>query len=676
MNMKYFILSAAAFFLSATAMAGDIYYVKADGNDGDGKSWENAKSTLAAAHTAATSGDIIFVAQGTYMLTAALTMTEGVNVYGGFAGNETSLAQRPTLVYGKTASGNASVLEANASSRVLTQSGEFSTETIWDGFVIKNGQSAGDGGGVYLSSNGVLNNVTLTNNVATGNGGGIYANYYSKVTNCLIINNKSTQEGGGLAAGRANSRTTVINCLIVNNTANNGGGISCQFADIINCTIANNHATGNGGGIYAYSNAPTVTNCIVWNNTRTASGTKEGAQINGSDGNTHLNSSYFATLGAYGGQGSNRMTLAATNTGEGTANYPAFANPATIIGYVTEEDQIAAIFAADWRLTVNSACKDAGTPDASTLNLPETDLIRNTRIINGRIDMGAFETPLNDFVINPGDSKSYSDYVNASGYYGDIIIQSTETATGQLTGIPDGDIEVNGIIKLLKTFTPEQWYPMGFPFEPAHVTGDFSETTNSHIPPDYDLAVYDGENRGDFWVKQYNSDFVYSPQIAEKTGYIFRFPDAFADVEVSFISEPKCILENATLEAAIASENLNNGYNLLTNTSLSDWQTTENACYLYNPTSNCFEMAEAGTSIKPFESFIVAKPGTMSLVRSIAVDSGITSITPAAKDDDPVIAAHYYNLQGEKVQRPAEKGIYIVKEIHASQKVTAKKVIY
>jgi hypothetical protein len=50
-----------------------------------------------------------------------------------------------------------------------------------------------------------------------------------------------------------------------------------------------------------------------------------------------------------------------------------------------------------------------------------------------------------------------------------------------------------------------------------------------------------------------------------------------------------------------------------------------------------------------------------------------TGLTPAL-DNDPVVATQYYNLQGAKVSQPQSNGLYIVKQIHASDKVSVKKI--
>jgi uncharacterized repeat protein (TIGR02543 family) len=54
-------------------------------------------------------------------------------------------------------------------------------------------------------------------------------------------------------------------------------------------------------------------------------------------------------------------------------------------------------------------------------------------------------------------------------------------------------------------------------------------------------------------------------------------------------------------------------------------------------------------------------------------ETGLNSILAA----DAVVSAEYYTLQGQKIAQPATKsGVYIVKKIHASNKVSVEKVIY
>jgi hypothetical protein len=436
MKTKQLLLCMVALLFSVTEMMATIYYVKTDGNDANtGLSWTVAKATVVAALDVAGTNDQIFVAQGRYLLTEEIYMRNRINVYGGFAGTETSLEQRPHLTFGETATGQATILDAQGSDnelrRALYQSGPFSVETIWDGFVIENGYATdpnmnAGGGGVYLDAKGRLNNSTIryckslmggaiycrqdaivsncliTDNHSLGKAGGVACSDGSMAINCYIINNVSDVEAGGAYAGRdavsaPGKGSALVNCLIANNTAVLGGGIYCSIAGIINCTIVNNHATDNGGGVGAYQNYPTLTNCVIWGNTK---GTAGAAQLNGTgDGNTKavINS---AIQGGYGGNGASNITnLDAANTGG--ANSPEFILPATIVGRSIQPANVANIFGADWRLNAASAAKNKGTENVAIategtivlpdIALPELDLNGHARINESGIDLGAYE---------------------------------------------------------------------------------------------------------------------------------------------------------------------------------------------------------------------------------------------------------------------------------------------
>lgn len=80
-----------------------VYYVKTDGT-GNGDSWQEAAGDLDEMMEKASSGDEIWIAKGVYKPTRlikaskknsrAFVLKDGVSLYGGFAGNESSIAQR------------------------------------------------------------------------------------------------------------------------------------------------------------------------------------------------------------------------------------------------------------------------------------------------------------------------------------------------------------------------------------------------------------------------------------------------------------------------------------------------------------------------------------------------------------------------------------------------------
>ena len=108
---RSFLLTTTLVYLALSLNASTIF-VKL-GSTGSGTSWKDATGDLNAALFIAQAGDEIWVGQGTYYPTnnpkdrkAAFNIPPGIRVYGGFAGNETSLEQRDFRVTKTILSGN------------------------------------------------------------------------------------------------------------------------------------------------------------------------------------------------------------------------------------------------------------------------------------------------------------------------------------------------------------------------------------------------------------------------------------------------------------------------------------------------------------------------------------------------------------------------------------------
>ena len=153
-------LALMAFGTVGQVSAASIIYVKASASGlNNGTSWANAYKNLQSALGAAVSGKQIWVAAGTYVPTTttnrALTFTlkNGVAVYGGFAGTETSLSQRNFTLHVTILSGDIGTLGVAADNTYEVVSGGGTNATaILDGFSIVYAQAdcgcfPGDAGG-------------------------------------------------------------------------------------------------------------------------------------------------------------------------------------------------------------------------------------------------------------------------------------------------------------------------------------------------------------------------------------------------------------------------------------------------------------------------------------------------------------------------------------------------
>jgi predicted outer membrane repeat protein len=207
---------AGVIFLVSTAEA-RVYYVM-KGAAGTGDSWDNALGSITAGLVAAAMWDDIWVKSATY--TEAITLKSGVGLYGGFAGTETSRAQRDWAA-------NVTAIDATGKQMRAVTANVVNAATV-DGFVITGGWSP-DGGGVYCQqSSPTLANCTITGNTAAPwDGGGIYCISSSpRITNCRIAGNIAQRHGGGVYCKSCSLQVT--NCTIMGNTAKMGGGMACS----------------------------------------------------------------------------------------------------------------------------------------------------------------------------------------------------------------------------------------------------------------------------------------------------------------------------------------------------------------------------------------------------------------------------------------------------------------
>ena len=392
-----------------------------------GDSWANAMSSIQDAMALAqTRFGIVWVAAGIYYGETdstsenAFTMVEGVDVYGGFAGNEPvdyDLSLRNFDV-------NATILDGQDTRRVLYQSANFSVETIWDGFTIQNGFVDGDGSGAYLQGNAMLRNSIVQNNRTSYSyykrGGGVYANGASqsskvKIIHCIVRNNYSSYPGGGAYLRNAIIEQSVImynrslgsggglyaynnvlinNCLVANNTSDdyygsNGGGVFAYSDNIsiLNTTIVRNLSTSSGAGIYSSSNSTTLTNSIVWGNMK-------NEMLNNVGGS--LSCSYSAIEGYCNGD--NVIVLS-------EANPPLFVNPSSIAGISDTTNNV------DWHLQEGSLCINRGDNNAVMSGLDLDDMLR---IRQDTVDLGCYES---NCFSTPYSEIEYSNvvYVTPSG---------------------------------------------------------------------------------------------------------------------------------------------------------------------------------------------------------------------------------------------------------------------
>ena len=128
---------ASIFFLITITVSATNYHVKPTGLDSNnGSNWNLARQSLQNMMNNAVAGDTIFVAAGVYY--GGFMMREGITVMGGYTANTTKPRER-ILPADATNNSQISILDGGNTQRTLTQLVNFETQTVWDGFVIRNG---------------------------------------------------------------------------------------------------------------------------------------------------------------------------------------------------------------------------------------------------------------------------------------------------------------------------------------------------------------------------------------------------------------------------------------------------------------------------------------------------------------------------------------------------------
>ncbi|MBP0022086.1 MAG: DUF4347 domain-containing protein, partial [Cyanobacteria bacterium SBLK] len=238
---------------------------------------------------------------------------------------------------------------------------------------VSGNSSSSYGGGISNNTGDItLSDSTVSGNSAGDRGGGISGlSGNTNLTNSTVSGNSSSDRGGGI-----NSNTgdiVLVNSTVSGNFANDsGGGIRTQSgATIRNSTIAfnvadaDNNGTGNGGGIYrnGTNNTFTIENSIIAQNSDPGG---EGPDLGGTF-DTIQNSLIQDITGATITLDTNNITgvdpqlLALTNNGGTTQTHA---------------------------LDANSPAIDAGD---NSLVTTSTDQRGETRIVDGIVDMGAYE---------------------------------------------------------------------------------------------------------------------------------------------------------------------------------------------------------------------------------------------------------------------------------------------
>ena len=279
----------------------DVLHVRAGaGSAGDGSSWAKAFPELVPALAAAQDGDQIWVAQGAYTPAAGgldqdatFLLPDGVAVYGGFLGNELTLAQRDPASHLVVLSGDLLGDDAlgedhwvDNSHSLLLASGT-SAGTLLDGFVIRGGhgdpfgslQPGGlrvQGGSITVRACAFVQNSGPTGALSCGQAGS------TVVDACMFVDNRGGFGPGAIKANHDHVLDLRNSAFLGNTGYDFGGALQLMSATttIYGCLFSGNRtslATGGGGAIHALHGSVKVVNSTFTGNVSLANGSSGGA---------------------------------------------------------------------------------------------------------------------------------------------------------------------------------------------------------------------------------------------------------------------------------------------------------------------------------------------------------------------------------------------------------------
>ncbi len=509
---------AVLLFIATVGLANaqTIIYVS-DGGSGDGSSWATTTGSIQDAIESASAGSEIWIHAGTYYVPGdtLFVLKEGVSLYGGFAGTETSPIQRTDFRMGGA---NETILSGDidkngindAANATRVMYGEdITSATTLDGLTIRDGyadDSGSDGGGLRLNGGDMnISNCTFAYNYCDDNGAGLYL--YGAATpdvNSCFFTANFADDKGGAAYTATGCNAVFTNCVFENNSADTDAGAFRTYKSsptLINCTFTRNTLTDGDGSAFDANNAlssPTLINCVFWDNLE-AGVLNEDLTLTTDATATLTNCAFQGTYTATGTTATGIVDISSTD--------PLFVNTAGTAG----KDGYDA--AADWDIQGTSVLIDAGIAEGA----PVLDINYGLRDANP--DIGAYEYGaaawdyiIDAVVIGDGSVSPEKGYVAAGNDLPFILAPASgyeiTTATYNSTDIM-GSLVDNGNDTFTYTAT-------------AVAANGIVEVTFVLVAPEYTVTATAGANgsidpSGDSLVTEFDvTVYTISPDIGYK----------------------------------------------------------------------------------------------------------------------------------------------------------------
>ena len=412
----------------------------------------------------------------------------------------------------------------------------FGTVTVIDSLISRN--FAGSGGGIFSDCGSVtVVNTLVSENTAQYSGGGICSSSSTVTVTDSVISENTANRGGGI--NNSSGTVTVTDSSITENTANQGGGINNSSGTLsaTNTVISGNSANGNnssGGGIYNNATLSVTNSVITGNSANDYNGSGGGfynnrgtlTVTNSTIAENSANNSKYGGLYTYGGTVCFYNSIMADSIPFSSSRLYAYNTLSSFTFWDGSEnclvyDSSKPLFAdpsrGNYTLAKNSQAIDVGNNNYVTT---ETDLAGNPRIVEGIVDLGAFEytgltEPLDSPTITTGSRGVYvscganrhklqwTAVENASGYelaYSTdgnawTSVSATETAA-VVSGLAYGQ-DVRYRVRALGTgsYTDSEWSEVKtFNVCPMDVNGDGDITGGDRAILAQSWLAEEGEN--------------------------------------------------------------------------------------------------------------------------------------------------------------------------------------
>jgi hypothetical protein len=431
-------------------------------------------------------GGGIRAAGASLLITNSTLSGNSAGVDGGAISNYGFGPDRTVVVINSTLSGNSAGGQTFSDGGAIWMGG--GSLTVTDSLISNN--SAPSGGGIRISDGSLtIVGSTITGNSAIGppslplrgDGGGIWTLRSNlTIAHSTISGNSApgTPSFGGSGGGiwTYGGNRTVVDSTISGNSARLGGGVwssSSGILTVTRSTISNNSAANEGGGLWAMGRSSTVllSHALVAENTRGAS------DRNDVTGSVNL---AFSLLGVDTG------AMITDNGGNliGTAAAPIdpLLGPLVDNGGPTFTHALLAGSPAINRGDLSAAAGVGGVPEFDQRGTPFG------RVVNGRIDVGAFESqPIPPAIFgdyNGDGGVDAGDYVVWRKMFGSNVANYTAADGNGMVGAEDHDVwaahfgetfEENGTVQA--TSDPPATSRLA---EPAAMTVSASEDATAH----------------------------------------------------------------------------------------------------------------------------------------------------------------------------------------------------